>query len=547
MSLQNTPRLGLPLLQSGQTGPYITLNETIWKLEALVQASVLSRTLAVEPSAPQAGDAYLLPEAATGATWSEHDAGAFLIYWGGYWNEVTQTLGAIVFVADEGAHLKLGEGGWEKLIELQSLPQIGVNATADNHNRLSVSSAAVLFNHAGAGVQTKLNKQNSNDTASLLWQTNWSGRAEFGTNGSDNLSLKVSPDGSRWLTAYEVNRFSGRVKWGRATAYKVPDVVRRRYVASANWKISVSSVDNNWRSICWSAELGLFCAVADSGASNRIMTSPDGINWTTRVSPNDNDWGGVCWSAERGLFCAVSSTGVGNRVMTSPDGIVWTARSSAVDNGWRSVCWSPELGLFCVVAWGGVGTRLMTSPDGIVWTARISAADNIWRSVCWSPELGLFCAVADSGVGNRIMTSSNGIVWTTRSSPVDNDWRSVCWSAELGLFCATAITGTGNRVMTSPDGIVWTARSSAADNLWASVCWSAELGLFVSVAASGTGNRVMTSPDGINWSVGSSAFDNGWAAVCWSPELAIFASVSWNGTGNRVMTSVSANSFPFRS
>ena len=128
-------------------------------------------------------------------------------------------------------------------------------------------------------------------------------------------------------------------------------------------------------------------------------------NWTLRTSAADNNWFSVCWSPELGLFVAVADTGTGNRVMTSPDGINWTIRTSAADNEWHSVCWSPELGLFVVVAYTGTGNRVMTSPDGINWTLRTSAADNGWYSVCWSPELGLFATVAASGSGNRVMTS----------------------------------------------------------------------------------------------------------------------------------------------
>ena len=40
-------------------------------------------------------------------------------------------------------------------------------------------------------------------------------------------------------------------------------------------------------------------------------------NWTIRVSAADNKWNSVCWSPELGLFAAVANTGVGNRVMTS--------------------------------------------------------------------------------------------------------------------------------------------------------------------------------------------------------------------------------------
>ena len=218
--------------------------------------------------------------------------------------------------------------------------------------------------------------------------------------------------------------------------------------------------------------------------------------WTSRTSPVDNDWRSICWSLQLGIFVAVSSSGTGNRVMTSPDGINWTSRTSPVDNDWRSICWSLQLGIFVAVSSSGTGNRVMTSPDGINWTARTSAVDNNWNSVCWSSELGLFVAVSSSGTGNRVMTSPDGINWTLRISPTNN-WVSVSWSTELGLLVAVSNNGTGNRVMTSPDGINWTSRASAVDNIWSSVCWSEKLGLFVSVANTGTGNRVMTTRTGL--------------------------------------------------
>jgi hypothetical protein len=47
------------------------------------------------------------------------------------------------------------------------------------------------------------------------------------------------------------------------------------------------------------------------------MTSPNGITWTTRSNAVDNDWTSICWSSELGLFCTVSNTGSGDRVMTT--------------------------------------------------------------------------------------------------------------------------------------------------------------------------------------------------------------------------------------
>ena len=78
----------------------------------------------------------------------------------------------------------------------QSVGQIGVNTSADATNRLAVSSAATLLTHAGAGHQLKINKAAPVDTASLLFQTAFSGRAEMGLAGNDAFSVKVSADGT---------------------------------------------------------------------------------------------------------------------------------------------------------------------------------------------------------------------------------------------------------------------------------------------------------------------------------------------------------------
>ena len=96
--------------------------------------------------------------------------------------------------------------------------------------------------------------------------------------------------------------------------------------------------------------------------ANLLVRNHDWVNnWTARTSATNNAWFSVCWSSELGIFCAVSWNGTGNRVMTSPDGITWTVRTSAVDNAWHSVCWSSELGIFCSVADSGTGNRVMTN------------------------------------------------------------------------------------------------------------------------------------------------------------------------------------------
>ena len=92
-----------------------------------------------------------------------------------------------------------------------TLDEVGVGgATPDAINRLSVNAPATLLNHDGAGHQLKLNKAAAAQTASLTFQTGFSGRAEMGTTGSDDFAIKVSPDGSTFYTAMTVARATGQ-------------------------------------------------------------------------------------------------------------------------------------------------------------------------------------------------------------------------------------------------------------------------------------------------------------------------------------------------
>jgi hypothetical protein len=91
---------------------------------------------------------------------------------------------------------------------------VGVNAVADTTNRLSVNSAAVLFNHAGATSQVKVNKAATGNTASHLFQVGFSGRAEFGLIGTDDFTLKTSPDGSVFTTALTALNATGALRVG---------------------------------------------------------------------------------------------------------------------------------------------------------------------------------------------------------------------------------------------------------------------------------------------------------------------------------------------
>lgn len=222
--MDQTPRLSLPFIMPGQAQKHVTHNEAIQALDALVQASIESRSLTEPPASPLEGDCWLVPSGATGA-WAGH-AHELVSWQAGAWLFLDPAAGWLLYCKADQALLVFDGAAWQPLAALGSaLPRLGINTSADSTNRLAVAAAATLLTHAGNGHQLKLNKNAAADTASLLYQTNWSGRAEMGLAGDDSWRLKVSADGTSWVNALTVSPATGVVSLGAALRPAVDNAV----------------------------------------------------------------------------------------------------------------------------------------------------------------------------------------------------------------------------------------------------------------------------------------------------------------------------------
>lgn len=204
--MANSPNLIMPYIEAAQAQKHVTHNEAVRALDAIVQLSVLDRDLTAPPGSPTDGARYIVAASATGA-WAGKD-GKVAAWQDGAWAFYTPKEGWLVWVADEDIVLIYNGSGFTG-ISSQNVALFGVNTTADTSNRLAVSSAASLFNHAGGGHQVKVNKNAAANSASFLFQTGFSARAEFGTTGDDDFHFKVSPDGSAFYEAFVLDRNSG--------------------------------------------------------------------------------------------------------------------------------------------------------------------------------------------------------------------------------------------------------------------------------------------------------------------------------------------------
>lgn len=224
--MSESPHLGLGYLAPAQAQKHVTVNEAFRRLDAIVQLGVLDRDRTEPPVHAQEGDRHIVAADPTGA-WAGK-AGQLAAFLDGAWVFIAPKPGWLAYVAAEETLLAYVGGGWSGWFEM--LSALGVNATPDEVNRLSVSSDAVLFTHDGADMRVKLNKAASGDVASVLFQRGFSGRAEFGLVGSDDFSLKVSQDGAVWETALVVDPATGAV-----ALPATPRVQVDKFTASGTW------------------------------------------------------------------------------------------------------------------------------------------------------------------------------------------------------------------------------------------------------------------------------------------------------------------------
>lgn len=221
--MTDTVHLGLPAIEASQAQKHVTHNEALRMLDALVMLSVKDRDLSAPPVSPVEGDRYIVKAVGSGAFVGKDDAVAH--YCDGGWFFYPPRIGWLCFVEDEGALLAWDGAAWIDALnaidisELQNLALLGVGTTADATNPLSAKLNNVLWTaktvaEGGDGsLRYKMSKESAAQTLSVLFQDNFSGRAEIGLAGDDDFHFKTSPDGATWVDALVLDKTTGAAKF----------------------------------------------------------------------------------------------------------------------------------------------------------------------------------------------------------------------------------------------------------------------------------------------------------------------------------------------
>lgn len=210
--VDKTPRLGASLLAAAHAQKHVTVNEALLQLDRLVHLCVLTDQLGSPPSAARDGDIHLVsPVAASaGGAWSDR-ASAIAVRENGTWLFCRHVRDGCCWVQERRCLIVCDGAAWADLRADFGNDRLGINATADANNRLTVAASGTLLNYVGASHRLAINKATATDTASVVFQTAFSGLAEIGLAGGTALSVRVSPNGANWKTTLKVDPAGGHV------------------------------------------------------------------------------------------------------------------------------------------------------------------------------------------------------------------------------------------------------------------------------------------------------------------------------------------------
>lgn len=196
---EHTTRLGLAYILPSQAQKHVPHNEALDALDTMVQ--LVLESIGNTPPATTSEGACFGVDASPAGAWNAA-AGAVAQWRDGGWHFVQPKEGWLAWcTAEQRLHVHDGNR-WQRFAQF---PSLGINATPDDTNRLAVAADASLLSHDVADHRLKINKATPSDTASLIFQSNWTGHAELGLAGNNDFAIKVVNAEGNWQTALRID------------------------------------------------------------------------------------------------------------------------------------------------------------------------------------------------------------------------------------------------------------------------------------------------------------------------------------------------------
>lgn len=246
--MADSAKLDLPFVEASQAQKHVTVNEAFRRLDVFVNTLVKDRDLTAPPQSPSDGDTYIAAPQATGI-WAGADSNVWA-YLDGAWEKFVPFEGWNVWLEDESKLVTWNGSTWQDLSSLVgsgvtaselddgTITTIGVNANADDTNRLSVNAPSVLFNRETDDINLTLNKDATADDARITFQKGFSTRALLGLLGDDNFKLQAS-NGTSFFDSIIAGSSNGQVDF--PSGFLSPSNILQKL----NFQYTPGNVDDN--------------------------------------------------------------------------------------------------------------------------------------------------------------------------------------------------------------------------------------------------------------------------------------------------------------
>lgn len=230
--MHNSERLNLPYIQPAQAQKHVTHNEAIELLDKLVHMAVDDALQSPPDEALDLDTMVLVDIDASGAF--EGRDNSIAVYQGAGWAFLTPQDGWMVYNKARGHFISFSDGRWKPVqAEIDAVPYLGINATADDFNRLVARGPSTLLTAQEGSHRLAINKSAIDDTASCVFQSDYQAHAEIGLTGDNALSLKVLDNGGVWKTSLRVDTVSGRPLFPLGS----PDIPEPNVLRNSNFTI----------------------------------------------------------------------------------------------------------------------------------------------------------------------------------------------------------------------------------------------------------------------------------------------------------------------
>ena len=366
--------------------------------------------------------------APTGA-WAGH--GNHVAAWqDGGWVFCVPQVGWFAYVIDESALVAWNGTAWVSALAMlsvfQNLALLGVGTTADATNPFSAKLNNALWvaktvAEGGDGhLRYKMSKESAAKTLSLLFQDNFSGRAEIGLTGDDDFHFKVSADGTSWVDAITIDRSTGKLSANQGFAN--PAVTRAQLYAAPFDALAFNGLQVN----------GGMEVSQENGASSVTLTATGSLQTKYFVD-------GVM-AAYRGTFVAA-----GQQVTDTPAGYRNSLKLT-VSTAQGSLGANDELSVLIPIE----GVRTARLAFGAASAAPISLG--FWVK---AHRTGTYSGALRNSAKNRsypfTFAVSSADTWEFKTLSVGGD-TSGTWLADTGIGLALNICVAGGASRTGAAG-----------------------------------------------------------------------------------------------